>query len=81
MTGDKIVKTEDNPGTCPVHDVIFRTVFDRLKAIEDKLTEMNVLMTKVQVEIGMLRVKAGVWGLIGACVPTTIGIIWMMVRK
>ena len=44
----------------------------------DNLKDKEI--SSMKVEIGMLRVKAGVWGLLGGLIPVAIAILIALVR-
>lgn len=50
--------------------------------MNDKMTsiqgEMNDKMTLIHIEIAKLKVKAGVWGLVGGAIPT-VGIVLVFI--
>lgn len=49
---------------------------DRLSTCYESLDEK---MGQIRTEIAMLKVKSGIWGLIGAAIPVAIGIgIWLV---
>jgi TRAP-type mannitol/chloroaromatic compound transport system permease large subunit len=53
-----------------------RLVLHRLDAHEELLKTMNETMTAVHVDIAMLKVKAGMWGVAGGVIPA-VGLILM----
>ncbi len=39
------------------------------------------ILTRVQVDVGQLKIKAGVWGLIAGMIPSSIGfLIWVVTK-
>ncbi|MBW1812509.1 MAG: hypothetical protein JRJ39_02205 [Deltaproteobacteria bacterium] len=43
------------------------------------LRELKESITKLRVEVGQLKVKSGIWGLIGGAVPVAIGLaVWLL---
>jgi len=52
-----------------------RLVLYELKAHTDTLGDFGKELTAVKVEIGMLKVKAGLWGLLGGFVPVAIAVL------
>lgn len=52
-----------------------KLVLTKLEEHEDILKDINKELTNVRVEIGMLKVKSGVWGLIGGLIPVAIALI------
>lgn len=58
---------------------------DGLEALQQKLSNFKAESAKqisdLKVEVGMLKVKAGVWGALGGIVPAAISIIYMMASK
>lgn len=49
-----------------------RLVLHELKAHTDTLSDFGKELTAVKVEIGMLKVKSGLWGLLGGAIPVAI---------
>jgi hypothetical protein len=49
----------------------------RVLKLEDRANCNDVLVGKLSTE---LKIKAGIWGAIGAGIPTAVGVIWMMVK-
>ena len=52
-----------------------KLVLSQLEEHGDVLKDINRELTNMRVEIGMLKVKSGVWGVIGGVIPVTIAII------
>ena len=50
---------------------------NQVDAIAGKLDDTRLEFTR---QIATLQVKAGVWGMIGASIPTAIAIIFMLTR-
>jgi len=44
------------------------------------LEDLNGKMDKVRVEVAELKIKAGIWGLVGAAIPVLIGLGIMLVK-
>jgi len=57
-----------------------RLVLYELKAHTDTLADFGKELTNVKVEIGMLKVKAGLWGLLGGLVPVAFAVVSKMVQ-
>lgn len=51
-----------------------RLVLHELKAHTDTLSDFGKEQTAMKVEIGMLKVKAGLWGLLGGLVPVALAL-------
>lgn len=49
-----------------------------LKAINEELKEH---MRKVEVEIAMLKVKSGIWGLAGGMIPVAVVLVLEFLKK
>jgi len=47
-------------------------VYRELGRISEIQNVMNDKVTKIQIEIATLKVKAGVWGVVGAAIPVVI---------
>ncbi len=52
-----------------------RLVLHELKAHTDSLSEFSKELNSVKIEIGMLKVKSGLWGLMGGFVPVAVAVI------
>jgi hypothetical protein len=53
----------------------------RLNRIESKIDKFGEDLTIVRIEIGALKVKAGVWGLIAGMIPVGIAFsIWIFTK-
>jgi hypothetical protein len=58
-----------------------RLVLHELKAHTDSLAEFSKELNAVKIEIGMLKVKSGLWGLMGGFVPVALAVILKMVGE
>ena len=47
-------------------------VLAELKRQNENMEEANKRLITIEVEIAMLKVKAGIWGLIGASIPVCV---------
>lgn len=56
-----------------------RLVLHELKAHTDSLSEFSKELNTVKVELGMLKVKSGLWGLMGGFVPVAIAVIMRVI--
>lgn len=52
-----------------------RLVLHELKEHTDSLSEFSKELNSVKVEIGMLKVKSGLWGLLGGFVPVALAVL------
>tara|TARA_Y100000310_G_C20348592_1_gene653223 strand:- start:207 stop:419 length:213 start_codon:yes stop_codon:yes gene_type:complete len=44
---------------------------------EERLEEIRKEMTRIRIEIGMLKIKAGIWGVLGGAIPVAIALgVW-----
>ena len=50
----------------------------RMHKLQEKFNEQQ---TKICVEIGMLKVKSGMWGAIGALIPITMFFVYQLLKK
>ena len=55
-------------------------VLEELKRINKCLEENNKIMLAVQIDISMLKVKAGLWGAVAGLIPSAVAVIWIMVK-
>ncbi len=39
------------------------------------------ILTRVQIDVGQLKVKAGIWGLIAGMIPSAIAVIWIINKE
>jgi len=61
-------------------DTYARLVLNKLEDHDNLLNEINKELTLIRVEISMLKVKSGVWGLVGGLIPVTIAVIVAILR-
>jgi len=52
-----------------------RLVLTKLDEHEDVLKDISKELTNIRVDIGMLKVKSGLWGLVGGFIPVAIAVI------
>lgn len=52
-----------------------RLVLTKLDEHEDLLYDINKELINIRVDIGMLKVKAGIWGLLGGIIPGIVTIL------
>ena len=54
-------------------------VLSELKRFNDWNNDLAETQTKILVQVSALKVKAGIWGLIGGAIPVAIGLaIWFL---
>lgn len=58
-----------------------KLVMTSLEQHEKKLESIYEAITDIKVEVGMLKVKAGIWGLAGGAIPAIITIVLLMLKK
>lgn len=51
-----------------------KLVLSELERLGDEIKAVNDSLNKINVEIATLKVKSGVWGLVGASIPVAIGL-------
>ena len=51
-------------------------VLKQLEIHHEQLDGIDDKITKLQVEIAMLKVKSGIWGLIGASIPVGVALFY-----
>lgn len=55
---------------------------DKIEVLKDDFTKnFNEELRKVQVDIAMLQVKSGVWGLVGGLIPVLIYVVLEVLKK
>jgi hypothetical protein len=52
-----------------------RLVMSSLEQHEKKLESIYEALTSIKVEIGMLKVKAGIWGIVGGALPIAFSLL------
>ena len=54
-------------------------VLKELERLNETLERLEALLNKTREDVAVLKVKAGVWGLLGGAVPATVTlvIIWL----
>ena len=52
-----------------------KLVLDKLGEHDDKFTSIEDKLTKIQVDIATLKVKAGVWGGVAGLIPVVVAIV------
>jgi len=56
-----------------------RLVLSELERLDVGQVALNEKMNKVLTEIALLKVKSGVWGLLGGAIPVAIGLgLWLL---
>jgi hypothetical protein len=54
----------------------------KLDKHEACLQEVKRLVTDLRIDVAQLKVKAGIWGLIGGIIPVAIGLgVWLLKGK
>jgi hypothetical protein len=48
---------------------------------EMRSSEIARLNARIAVMESEVKIRGGIWGLIGAAVPTTVAVIWILVNK
>ena len=70
--------------------ILFRMLVGEIDALNEKCKDNSIkvdgkmdetvrLLNQMSVEIGKLKVKAGIWGVLGGAIPAAIGVaIWVL---
>lgn len=58
-----------------------KLVLAKLEDHDKLLGNISSELTNIKVELGQLRVKAGVWGAIGAAIPTIAAVLFILLSK
>lgn len=56
-------------------------VLIELERLNNCYNDMNSSLQKIHVEIAMLKVKSGIWGAIGGCIPIIVMILVSYMKK
>lgn len=62
-------------------DVWSKHVLKELERLNECYEGIAGEITQVRVEIATLKVKSGIWGLVGGAIPVAIGMIWIFFGK
>ena len=58
-----------------------KTIADLAQKVEKSMVEIQKTQIKILTELAGLRVKAGVWGVIGGALPVLIGIAAYLLKS
>ena len=58
-----------------------RHVLAELKRLNDIQDSLNKDLQRISIDIAMLNVKSGIWGIMGGLVPVAVMILMSMVGK
>lgn len=54
-------------------------VVKELERLNEKAQRLDDKVSKVMIEIAMLKVKSGIWGLVGGAIPVAVGLaVWII---
>lgn len=56
-------------------------VLAELERLNDGYEEINKNVNKIRVEIAMLQVKSGIWGVIGGCIPLMVAFMFWLLKS
>ncbi len=56
-------------------------VLEELKRLNSAQEHIEKQVTKIHIEIATLKVKSGVWGLVGGAIPVVLGVAYVILRK
>ena len=56
-------------------------IYEELKRHAEKLETIEQSVNDMKVEIAMLKVKSGIWGLIGGCIPVAIFVFINVLKR
>lgn len=55
-------------------------VLKELERLNEQMEAINKKVDRLAIEIAMLKVKSGVWGLVGGLIPVAIGVALLVFR-
>lgn len=55
-------------------------ILKEIKRLAERQEAFNTTQTKIHIELAMLKVKSGIWGLIGGAIPVIIGLIFFVLK-
>jgi len=74
--------TDHNPGNPDDWGAWSNYVLKELEDLNERYKEISDKIERILVDIGTLKVKAGVWGLLGGLLPATVMlIVWVVKLK
>lgn len=68
------------PGTNNGWDEWSKYVLKELERLNSCMTQIDDDIKKLSIDIAMLKVKAGVWGVIGGCIPAIAALIYLFLE-
>jgi len=58
-----------------------RHVLAELERLNGCYEDINKTVNKIHIEIAMLKVKSGMWGAIGGCIPLVVAFIFWVLHN
>ncbi|MCP4599011.1 MAG: hypothetical protein GY847_00450 [Proteobacteria bacterium] len=55
-------------------------VLEELKRLNAAQEHIEKQVTKIHIEIATLKVKSGVWGLVGGAIPVVLGLAYVLLK-
>jgi len=55
-------------------------ILKEIKRLGERQEALNTTLTKIHIELAMLKVKSGIWGLIGGAIPVIIGLVFFVLK-
>lgn len=52
----------------------------QMTKMEKKIDKLDARSCRVEVQLEGLKIKSGIWGLMGACIPAAIAIIYTITQ-
>ncbi len=56
-------------------------VLEELKRLNTAQAQIEKQVTRIHIEIATLKVKSGVWGLVGGAIPVMLGLTYMLLKN
>ena len=53
-----------------------RLVLSELKRLDVDIGELGSKLDRVRIDLAMVKVKVGLWGMIGGCIPAAIAFLY-----
>ena len=58
-----------------------RLVMSELKKLDERTSRIETQVNKIYVELGVLKFKSSMLGLISGAIPSAIAVIWIIANK
>lgn len=57
-----------------------KLVMSKLDTLETGFKELTEAVTRLRIEMEKMKLKSGIWGLIGSALPVVAGLAWLALK-